>query len=49
MALLRVWHRWRFKRQRRRLEVDLFNTGSYRAWQRVRDENSRLGVWRRRG
>lgn len=46
-AVRRAWHRWRFKRQRRSLEVDLFNMGGYNAWQRVREENARLGVWRR--
>jgi hypothetical protein len=40
-----AWTWWRFKRQRRRLEVDFFNMGAPK-WHDVREENDILGVWR---
>jgi len=41
-----AWARWRERRERRNFEVYLFNYGPYGKWQKVRDENTRDGVWR---
>lgn len=40
------WRRWLWKRERRDLEVYLFNCGPAPKWAEVRDENSRRGVWK---
>lgn len=39
--------RWNWRRKRRNLEVHLFNYGPPSRWVAVRDENTRLGVWKR--
>lgn len=45
---MREWlRRWRWRRQRRNFEVFLFNYGPHTKWASVRDENTRLGVWKR--
>ena len=41
-----LWRHWRWKCQRRSLEVFLFNYGTTGKWIAVRDENTALGVWK---
>lgn len=44
---IRSWSRaWRTKRERRSLEVYLYNHGPRPKWEAVRDENTRRGVWK---
>ena len=40
------WRRWTWKRERRRLEVYLFNVGPHSKWAYVHDENTLFGVWK---
>lgn len=42
----RWWRWWAFKRERRSLEVYLFNVGPHSQWARVHDENTVFGVWK---
>jgi hypothetical protein len=44
---MKAWmRRWSWRRERRNLEVYLFNYGPFPRWKSVRDENTRLGVWK---
>jgi hypothetical protein len=44
--MTRWWRLWRWKRERRSLEVYLYNHGTTGKWISVREENTRLGVWK---
>lgn len=44
--MIRWWRRWMWKRRQRDFEVYLFNHGPIGKWQSVRDENTRMNVWK---